>query len=432
MKITIFYGDKGDCLLLTSKDNRSILCDGGMPSAFPEFVAPRLRSHLPPNGDLDLVYISHIDEDHIGGVLALLDDAFDWKVFHLHQQAGDAGFKAPASPEPPRIKNIWHNAFHELLDKNQGEIQNMLAANALALRLLDAKWARYAGAVSANIANSIPQAMRVSRRVSAQQLNIPLNKPAGGKLMMTRKGATKIGAMRLTTIGPAAADLKKLRDDWNKWLDDQKNSDSLRQIREDAEKDQERLQTSFPPADAARLLAATKVLGDRTKVTPPNLASLMFHVEEDGHTLLLTGDGHSDDVEAGLESTKKIAKGKGLHVDVLKVPHHGSEHNTRPGFPRRVTADHYIFCGNGFSENPDLEIVKLYLSSRLGKPSELSPNPEAKRPFHFWFSCTSKLAPAKYKAHMRKVETIVQGAVSASGGKLTTHFLNDEPIELEL
>jgi hypothetical protein len=310
----------------------------------------------------------------------------------------------------------------------------MLAANALALRLIDAKWARYAGAVSANLANSIPQAMRVSRRISAGQLDVPLNDPAGGKLMMTREGpgATKVGQMRLTTIGPDPADLSKLRDEWNKWLRNQDSKKTVQRIRDEARRDEDRLQTSFPLVDATRLLAAVKVLGDRDSVTPPNLASLMFHVEEDGRQLLLTGDGHSDDVEKGLESSGALAAGQGLHVDVLKVPHHGSEHNTTPGFPRRVTADHYIFCGNGFSANPDLDVLKLYLSSRLGKPSELSENAETGRPFHFWFSCTSALVPTQYKPHMQKVEKLARQAANGSGGRLKLHFLQNEPLQLDV
>jgi hypothetical protein len=432
MKLTIFYGDKGDCLLLTSQDGRSILCDGGMPSSYPGFVAPKLRDHLPQNGDLDVVYVSHIDEDHIGGVLSLLDSAFDWRVFRLHQQAGDSDFKEPRSLEPPAIRNLWHNSFHDLLKENKGDIESMLAANALALRLVDAAWARYAGAVSANLANSIPQAMRVSRRVGASQLDIPLNRPAEGKLMMVRQheNTARIGSMRLTTIGPAPEDLKKLRDEWNKWLRNQKNRKALQAIRKQARADEDLLQTGFPPADAARLLGAAKLLGDRDQVTPPNLASLMFHVEENGRTLLLTGDGHSDDVVRGLERTGKLQSGQGLHVDVLKVPHHGSEHNTRRSFPRRVTADHYVFCGNGFSGNPDLEVLRAYLASRLGKPSELSPNAEVARPFHFWFSSSAAVAPPSYKPHMRKVEKLVRDAAQASASRLQLHFLESDPLVL--
>ncbi len=431
MKLTIFYADKGDSLLLTGADKKSMLIDGGTPSAYPDFVAPRLKAALPAGGKLDVVVLSHIDEDHIGGVLGLLNDAFEWKIYDLHQQAGDTQFAQPASSRPPAVLGLWHNAFHELVSDNVGDIREMLAANALGLRLVDAPWARHAGARSATIANSIPQAMRVSRRVSADQLKIPLNAPANGKLMLVRDGQApvKVGGMKATVIGPQPADLTKLRVAWNKWLKDQANRATIDKIRDQGEKDAKRIQASYPRADAERLAQAAQQLGDRTAVTPPNLASLMLHVEEAGSQILLTGDGHSDDVEKGLEATGKLAPNTGLHVQVLKVPHHGSEHNTTKQFPRRITADHYVFCGNGFMRNPELEVIKAYLESRLSHdPARRSPNLQAGNKFHFWFSCDATKMPTKYRPHMKRVTTLVKQAASGSGGKLQVHFLSGNPL----
>jgi beta-lactamase superfamily II metal-dependent hydrolase len=36
-----------------------------------------------------------------------------------------------------------------------------------------------------------------------------------------------------------------------------------------------------------------------------------------------------------------------IHVDLLKVQHHGSNHSTTQDFFERVTADHYVISGNG-------------------------------------------------------------------------------------
>jgi hypothetical protein len=64
-------------------------------------------------------------------------------------------------------------------------------------------------------------------------------------------------------------------------------------------------------------------------------------------------------------------------VDVLKVQHHGSEHNIHEEFMRRVTADHYIFCGDGFSANPDLIALEKLIDTRLAdgtrRPFKLRP-----------------------------------------------------------
>ena len=80
---------------------------------------------------LDLVYVSHIDEDHISGVLRLLDDADDWCVHDFQLTRGNAVHKPPRSMRPPEIGAIWHNAFHELVGDNAGPIESMLAATAI-------------------------------------------------------------------------------------------------------------------------------------------------------------------------------------------------------------------------------------------------------------------------------------------------------------
>ena len=44
-----------------------------MPDAYREHVAAALGKLRKANKKIDLVYVSHIDQDHIGGVLAMLD-----------------------------------------------------------------------------------------------------------------------------------------------------------------------------------------------------------------------------------------------------------------------------------------------------------------------------------------------------------------------
>src|SRR3954467_10416528 len=119
MKIRVFQSDKGDCLLLTSKSgNNRILVDGGMTASFNQFVAPELAKLPGAKPKLDVVYVSHIDDDHIAGVLQLLNNLLDWRVFDFktkHKKAGDKPPREPKSPRPPEVGKIWHNAFHELI-----------------------------------------------------------------------------------------------------------------------------------------------------------------------------------------------------------------------------------------------------------------------------------------------------------------------------
>ena len=74
MKLTVFRSEKGDCLLLTSKNGKRMLIDGGMEKSYENHVAPELGRLRDANKKVDLVYVSHIDRDHISGVLRMLDD----------------------------------------------------------------------------------------------------------------------------------------------------------------------------------------------------------------------------------------------------------------------------------------------------------------------------------------------------------------------
>lgn len=450
MKLTVFQSGKGDSMLLTGADGRRMLVDGTVSDAYDEHIAPALGK-LRENGEvLDVVYLSHIDDDHIGGVLKLMNDEVDWRIHDFQVQNGNAKHKKPAAPRPPEVKAIWHNAFHELLKDNEGEIENMIAASATILSGSEHEAVKSLASQQQELVTSIAQSIKLTRRVSPDQLGIKLNQPAKGKLMLVRpstSAAIRVGGMRFRIIGPFTEDLAKLREEWNTWL--RENKGKLKTIREQAKDDESSFGTkeiddillpklsqagalsSLLPLDG--LATAAFKLGDRKKVTTPNLASLMFFVEEKGKTLLLTGDGHQGDILKGLKHIKKLTAKKGLHVDVLKVQHHGSEHNIDEDFCRTVTADNYVFCGNGQHKNPDLRALQAIIDSRLGSAEQLSSNAEVGNPFKFWINNHSSISPnAAAKTHMKSVEKLVTQAAAKSKGKMASAFLKSSSFDLEI
>jgi beta-lactamase superfamily II metal-dependent hydrolase len=424
VKLTVFQAGKGDCLLLQSKDGKNILVDGGVRDAYRTHVAPALGALEQQGEVLDLVYLSHIDDDHIAGVLQLMDDHVAWRVYDFQQKSGNTTFEQPKQLRPPKVKNLWHNPFHEAVSKNTGPIEDMLATRAGILELSNAAWAQTQAQLQRELATSVAEGIELSRRVRPEQLNIKVNRPFGGKLAFARQGANPIGlgSLKITVIGPFPEDLAVLRKEWNAWLED--NQEQLDDLRRSLDRDTERLHaTEFEQLRGWLTLATTK-LGDRSKVTAPNLASLMLLVEEDSKTVLLTGDGHHADILKGLALADKLSPSGGLHVDVLKVQHHGSEHNLDEAFARKVTADHYVFCADGEHQNPDTRVVRALLDSRLGQPSKRSTNHEVSRPFVFHFNSSSQSTEgADNRAVMRAVERQVKNAASKSAGQLTFSFL---------
>ena len=103
MKLRIFQSGKGDCMLLTGNDHKRILIDGGLKASYREHVGPWLDRYLRRRGkDLDVVYVSHIDEDHIQGVLELLDNLVEWTVFDHQRANGNDHINPPKASRPAR------------------------------------------------------------------------------------------------------------------------------------------------------------------------------------------------------------------------------------------------------------------------------------------------------------------------------------------
>ncbi len=469
MRLRIFQAREGDALLL-SQDAPSaqgsvwthVLVDGGRMKAYREHI----RSHLSaletsPGEDapsLDLVVVSHIDQDHIEGVLRYVDDLVAWRVFrHLQAQAvSDPHLAAelakaknrPEAAQPlPEPRDVWHNAFHEVVGDNAGAVSDMLAA--LAVR---------AGGSEAEEAGE-KQAHHFSRRIGPEGLGLRLNHPAGGRLMMVRagQGAIDVGSLEVTVLGPTAEELEELRDEWNVWL--ATATDDLTEVRERAERVHRSLEDpdldgvavavaahASPLDDAAFLTALAEAsgvdplrateLGKAGAVTWPNRASLMLLVEVGGIRVVLTGDGHHARLLQGLENAGVLAPGTPGHVDVLKIPHHGSKNNADEAFFRRLIADHYVFCADGSHHNPHLDIVRALFASRLSADvAERSSHPRAGDPFTVWFA-THPTQPfmATRDVGRAHLEDVVEEVGTLVGGHphVTIRWSDGDFLDLEL
>jgi hypothetical protein len=432
MKLKIFQSEKGDCLLLEGAKGGRILCDGGMAGSMRKVVRTELAKLRKKKQAIDAAYVSHIDQDHISGVLALLEDELEWRVFDHHKKNRHAGFKPPKVPRPPEIKALWHNGFSAQLRGAAKPVEDLLAAAAPALIATREPKLMNVGEELYDIATSIPEAIKVSRLAAPKMLGIPLNKIPGvagpAKLLMVRSTNKpfRIGSMKLTIVGPTNKELASLREGWNNWL--KENDEAVRKIDKELKKRMAEFSTSLSagvPID----LRDWNGIPDFKGVTAPNIASLMFMVEEDGKRLLLTGDSQQDFILAGLKTTGFLANGH-LHLDVHKVQHHGSEHNLDEDFVRQVSADDYVFCGNGQSQNPDLGVIERVFESRLGAPSKRALAPQAAgRKFTMWFSTEGD---GKADPHMRKVKTLVQRLVKSSKGKMAAKFNTGASITLTI
>lgn len=436
MKLTIFQSDKGDCLLLEAKTGQLVLCDGGMGTSMRNEVRGELAKLREQDRELEFAYISHIDADHINGVLQLLEDEADWRVFELHKDDPEPTRK-PKFDRPPVIKGILHNGFRDQLKVNGGPLKDEITAAEIEQILMSAPPALFGTAVPElmtmademqAIATGIPESLKIARLSAADALDIPLNKPPGvskaSRLLFAGQPGDefKLGSMKFTLLGPTEDELKKLRKGWVHWL--QNNKQRLKEIRAELKKRVDDFSTGAL-AESPFDLRDWEGIPDFKGVTMPNVASLMFMVEEGKKKLLLTGDGQQDFILAGLKRTGFLTGDNDhLHVNVLKVQHHGSENNMDDNFASKVSADHYVFCGNGEHNNPDLSVLDIVFRSRENDDKK----------FDFWFSTTADAQDegSVRRRHFEKVEERARKLKSQSNGRLTLHFNEKVGIELPI
>ena len=94
-----------------------------------------------------------------------------------------------------------------------------------------------------------------------------------------------------------------------------------------------------------------------------NLSSIMFLVEFEGKRMLFTGHGLGSDIVESLSQSGLLDSQGKVHVDILKVPHHGSERNVSEQFFKTVTANTYVVSANGRDDNPSLSTLKWIIKS---------------------------------------------------------------------
>ncbi len=442
MQLHVFNGADGDCLLLESGDGHLMLIDGGRSTSFQDHVAPFLAELAHAGRELAAVCVSHIDADHITGVLKLLDYILEQRI-HEFQVAHGNGHHRPPRFTMPAVGGIWHNGFEQLLGIGLAtEVGHMLATTTRVLGAGESLQALVG-------AQAWTQSERQSAELSLQALEvlgIPINGAATSPPTLEVGGAEpdrELGSTTLTMLAPLSEDVALLRDQFQGWLDD--NHSVLDDLKREARAQSTEFTASEPNHEIRRIVEPAErlamALNNRGLVTPANLASIMLHAAEDEHAVLLTGDGHGDDVIRGLEAQGLLGEDEPLHVSVLKMPHHGAEFNIGfeekgnyilSPFLRRITADHYVFCGDGSHHNPDRRIVKATIDSRIGAASVRSANPRAERPFKLWFtSHPSRVAGAADKSHMTGIRSYVQRRARRNRGRLQYEFLRGHRFTIE-
>ena len=324
----------GDALLLhygSAKSPKLIVIDGGPAGVYKGTMKNRLgvlkdsRSADEPL-EIRLLMVSHLDDDHVNGVLAFTDDLLD------QSQNGDPDFN---------VLTLWSNTFDDIIgDQNDAdELTASVPSSKANATSVTPTFSSHLGLKqeSAAIVASVPQGRDL--RQNAEQLSISINDPFSGLVIAPPKGKKTVplgDGLKMTVICPSEDRVKALQEEWNKIIK-----------KKGLAKDKN-----------GKAIAAAFV--DNSVF---NLSSIVVLAESGTKKMLLTGDARGDDILKGLTSAG-LLKNKSFHVDILKLPHHGSDNNVETDFFRQVTAEHYVVSGNGKFGNPEIATLQMISDAR--------------------------------------------------------------------
>jgi hypothetical protein len=316
LEIEMFPALQGDGLWLrygTKTKQHHILIDCGFAGTTTPPVLEKIRERDP---HFELFVLTHVDSDHIDGAVQLL----------LEEEL-----------TPERVGDVWFNSWHHIVDIPEDDDD------------LGALQGEYFAAI-------------------LKKKKLPWNKAFAGKRIMVSPAEdlptlTTDGGMKLTLLSPDADRLRALR---KKWKTDLKGKDlkpgdwkqALKLLADDSRYADDALGAGEPNVAA---LVKKKFAEDGAV---PNGSSIALLAEWKDKTLLLLGDAWPSVVVSSLERLG-YSKDKPLHVDVLKLSHHGSSANTSPALLEMLTYDHVLISSNGNThDHPNAEALARVVHDR--------------------------------------------------------------------
>ena len=263
--------------------------------------------------------VSHIDDDHIRGILDLTKDLVEAKTF---------GRTVTAQGSKP-LAQLVRRHHRQHARRAIGRRHRILRGRVAQRR---ARHRRY-GPDAAKVLASVGQGMRL--RDDARMLKLPINGEFANKLVWADQDAPPLdlgNGLTITVVGPMKPELLALQAEHDKFL---KKTASQRSATSAA-----RLLHRQLPRPIFRAWCCTPMPKTRACCSP------VTHVA----------------TRSWRASSWWACSNRGgtLHVNILKVPHHGSDRIDAIFF-RGVTADHYVFSGDGEHGNPERETLQMLL-----------------------------------------------------------------------
>ena len=319
--IEMLAAGQGDALVVEYGPARGgwrLLIDGGPVLHWPGIRARLLRRR---DSRYEVFVVTHVDEDHVGGALALLDDP-DLRS---------------------RVEAVWFNGYVHC--EAGGSVLGPIHGEQLTKRIADGgyRWnPGFPGAPAPGTGG--PVVVGSSRPLPV--VDLP-------------------GGARAVIVAPGPAELKRLAKEWAKVVAAAGLVPGGGAAGTGARVAQR--PKAAPPLPEVLDQAALETLAARRQSdsSAANGSSISFVLEFAGKRLLLTGDAHADTLIAGLRRYGELVGEERPRFDLVKLPHHGSGANVTAALVAAIDADRYLVStnGDGYAHPDDSAVARLILGS---------------------------------------------------------------------
>ena len=346
--------DNGDChfiRLIDGEDQYVIMVDcGSFNNPVQAYIERECRKHI------DILVVTHIDDDHIKGVITMLNKYKDDDVF--------------------QIDKIWFNSYQSTGEEETRKLTPEETEVILRLKSdLKHKLKPYTGEISTN------QSMTLAETL----LSVPKYEKAWNlRAITTSTPVQRLGRWgKISFVSPSPERLKDLMKDYAKWIyehlyrklganEKYEGSENIFEILVRYADVNKHILSEGQVSAAETLteyLLREKSKPSRLDDSSTNGSSIAFVWKKGRHRILMLGDAWADEVTRGL--LKAFSKGRyPLLFDFVKVSHHASAANTTSTLLDHIDSKDWFISGYTNSKKEHLKtvsriILQPFISNRV-------------------------------------------------------------------
>lgn len=366
ISIKMFPARCGDCFLVKLDNGKNIVIDMGYKETYTNYLKDEFIKLKQEGKCIDLLVVTHIDEDHIEGVIEFIKENGDIK-----------------NPNIIEVKEIWHNSYKHLQFKNE-KVQNIPYDEKEILELyINNDKCESQESNNENEPISAIQGSTLACYLYKYGYEKIWNKSFDSNAInLDYKNIIDFEDLKFKILSPNTIKLEKIATLWDRELKRNKrgfklscekifdsayevyikNFNDIYSFNDIDSNENQKVSYESPKMKTLyELIQNKEILQNKIDSSKSNGSSIAFILEYKNKKILFLGDSHEDII------IEQINNHKIYKFDAIKVSHHGSIKNNY-NWINLIKSNFYLISTNGEKHNhPDKEFIAKLIKSNNDK-----------------------------------------------------------------